>query len=225
MYHFGHSPLWSSIRRFDHPWLLWKSSLEAFITDLLDENPCLLTDTELRQLHRRFGHPSATKLRLLLEQSGHKINKQTLDKLTKYCSYCQKHGKLPGRFKFTLRDDINFNFTIFVDIMYIDNSPILHVVDKATQYQAVKWLQNISSKHTWNIFHLCWINCYLVPPDFIHHDVSKNFVNCEFKQFASSMAIITRSVPVETHWSIGIMERYHAILRRAYQIIVDEDII
>ena len=124
----------SVIRRFGHPWLLWKSSLDAYITDSLDENPCLLTDTELRYLHRRFGHPSAARLRLLLEQLGHEINKQTLDKLTKYCSYCQKHGKSPGRFKFTLWDDINFNFTIFVDIMYIDNSPILHVVDEATRY-------------------------------------------------------------------------------------------
>lgn len=77
-----------------------------------------------------------------------------LDKLTQYYSYCQKHGKLPGWFKFTLWDDVNFNFTIFIDIMYIDNSSILHVVDKAMQYQAVKYLQNVSSKHTWDIFRL-----------------------------------------------------------------------
>ncbi len=38
------------------------------------------------------------------------------------------------------------------------------------------------------------------------------------------MAITTRSVPVEAHWSIGIVERYHAVLRRAYQIILDEGI-
>lgn len=104
----------SVIRRFGHPWLLWKSSLETYITELLDENPCLWTDTELRQLHRRFGHPSAARLRLLLERSGHEINKPSLDKLTKYCFYCQKHEKSPKRFKFTLRDDVNFNFTIFV---------------------------------------------------------------------------------------------------------------
>lgn len=38
------------------------------------------------------------------------------------------------------------------------------------------------------------------------------------------MAITTHSVLVKAHWSIGIVEKYHAILRRAYQIIVDEDI-
>ncbi len=128
-----------------------------------------------------LGHLSATRLRFLLEQSGHEINKLTLDKLTEYCSYCQKHGKSPGRFKFTLRDDVNFNFTIFVDIMYIDNSPILHVVDEATRYRAAKWLQNVLLKHTWDIPRLCWIDCYLSPPDFIRHDAHKNFVSREFK--------------------------------------------
>ena len=36
------------------------------------------------------------------------------------------------------------------------------------------------------------------------------------------MAISTKSVPVEAHWSIGIMERAHPVLRRAYQIITEE---
>ena len=82
----------------------------------------------------------------------------------------------------------------------------------------------MSSKHTWDVLRLCWIDCYLGPPDFIRHDAGKNFVSREFKQFASFMAITTRSVPVEAHWSIGIVERYHAVLRRAYKIIVDEGI-
>lgn len=36
------------------------------------------------------------------------------------------------------------------------------------------------------------------------------------------MAITTKSVPVESHWSIGIVERYHAVLRRAYEIIMND---
>ena len=91
------------IRRFDHPFLLWESSLNSFITQFFDCNPYYLTETELRQLHRRFGHLSAMKLSLLLERSRHEINKPTLDQLTKYYSLCQKHGKSLGCFKFTLQ--------------------------------------------------------------------------------------------------------------------------
>lgn len=78
------------------------------------------------------------KLRLLLERLGHKINEPVFDQVIKYFSLCQKHGKLPGRFKLTLQDNVNFNYSVFINIMYIDNSSILYVIDGATRYWAAK---------------------------------------------------------------------------------------
>jgi hypothetical protein len=51
-----------------------------------------------------------------------------------------KHGLDPsGRFKFVLKaDTIDFNHTILIDMMYIDGSPILHIVDDATRFQAAR---------------------------------------------------------------------------------------
>lgn len=106
--------------------------------------------------------------------------------------------------------------------MYIDNIPILHVVDEATRYQAARWLQNVTAKHTWDTLRLCWIDVYLGPPDYIHHNAGKNFVSREFCQLATSLGTTTRSVPVEAHWSIGLVERYHAVLRRAYKVIIED---
>ena len=34
------------------------------------------------------------------------------------------------------------------------------------------------------------------------------------------MAITTKAVPVEAHWSIGIVKRFHPVLRRAYKVIM-----
>ena len=135
-------------RRFGHPFLLWEDALQTYIQQSFDQNPCFLTDTEIRRLHRRFGHPSAEKLYKVLERSGHEVNKSAIDQLTKFCSFCQKYGRSPGRFKFTLREDLDFNHSIFVDVMYIDGSPILYIIDEATRFQAARWLQNISAKHT-----------------------------------------------------------------------------
>lgn len=42
----------------------------------------------------------------------------------------------------------------------------------------------------------------------------------EFRQFASSLAITTKAVPVEAHWSVGLVERVHGTLRRAYEVIM-----
>ena len=36
------------------------------------------------------------------------------------------------------------------------------------------------------------------------------------------MAIATKSVPVEAHWSIGMVEKYYAVLQKAYKIIADD---
>ena len=106
--------------------------------DSFNENLCFLIDVELRQLHRRFDHSFAEKLHRLLERSEHEVNKLVLDRLIEICSFCQKHDRLSDRFKFTLREDVDFNYFVIVDIMYIDNGSILHVVNEATRFQAAR---------------------------------------------------------------------------------------
>ena len=106
--------------------------------------------------------------------------------------------------------------------MYIDGDPVLHVVDEATRFQAARWLRNLSAKHTWETLRHCWIDTYTGPPDYIFHDAGKNFASREFRQYAAVMATVTKGVPVEAHWSIGIVERAHPLLRRAYKIIAEE---
>src|SRR6266480_7180158 len=133
-------------------------------------NPCYLTEVELRRLHRRFGHPSATRLHHILKKSGRETDKKIIDRLTEVCDQCQKHGKAPTRFKFNLREEIDFNHSIIVDIMYIDNQPLLHIVDEATRFQAARWLKNVSTKATWDALRLCWIDVYIGPPDMIVTD-------------------------------------------------------
>ena len=63
---------------------------------------------------------------------------------------------------------------------------------------------------------------YLGPPDFIIHDTGTQFTSTEFTKNAKTMGSTTKCVPVEAHHSIGLVERYHAPLRRAYEIIVEE---
>jgi hypothetical protein len=210
------------VRRFGHSFLLWDTSLRSFITESFNCNPCFLTSVELRRLHRRFGHPSVGRLQNVLERAGHDVDRGTLEYLTKYCEHCQKYGQSPGRFKFNLRDDVNFNYSIIVDIFYISGKPVLHVVDEGTRYQAGQWLQNISATHTWDTLRKCWIDTYLGPPDQLVADSGKQFTSKEFAQHANTMGIKVKIVPVEAHNSIGIVERYHGPIRRAYLIITTE---
>ena len=203
------------IRLHGHPFLIWGPPSINY-----------LTDTELRQLHRRFGHPSANRLVRTLEKAGYNgpEHRTVLQRITEFCEFCQKHSRSPGRFKFTLKDEDNayFNHTIVIDVFYIDGSPILQVVDEGTSFQAARWLANMSASHTWDMLRLCWIDVYVGPPDVIVHDAGTNFDSTEFRQNARAMSIQTKCVPVEAANSIGLVERYHAPLRRAYLIITVE---
>jgi hypothetical protein len=210
------------VRRFGHPFLMWDYSLASFLTESFATDTCFLTDIELRRLHRRFGHPSVKRLQRLLTRAGHNIDTEALIHINKFCHHCQIHGKSPGRFRFTLRDDIDFNHSIIVDIMYINGNPVLHIIDEATRFNAARWLDSISATATWTALRMMWIDTYLGPPDFIVTDAGKNFTSKEFNQNASAVGTIVTTVPVEAHWSIGVVERYHAAIRRSYEIIKDE---
>ncbi|KAI0994429.1 hypothetical protein K3495_g13753 [Podosphaera aphanis] len=181
-----------------------------------------LTETELKQLHRRFGYPSVGRLTRVLQRAGYDVNRKALEHLTKFCHYCQMNGKLPGRFKFTLKNDYEFNYSIIIDVLYIDGKPVLHVIDSSTNFGASRFLTNMTALTTWNTLRYCWIDTYQGPPDQIVHDAGKNFASDEFRQLAKSMSIDIKEVPVESHNSIGLVERYHAPLRRAFNIIKEE---
>ncbi|KAF6807096.1 hypothetical protein CPLU01_15834 [Colletotrichum plurivorum] len=204
------------IRKWGHPWLLLGPPEQSLAWNHL-------TDVELRRLHRRFGHPSIQRLHKVLHEAGHNVEVAAIEKLTKYCHQCQMHGKSPGRFKFALRDDYSFNYEVIVDVMYLDgDQPALHVVDLATSFNAACFLKDVSAKTTWEALRLCWIDVYQGPPDWIIADAGRNFVAADFRREARAMSIEVKIIPVEAHHSIGKVERYHAALRRAYDIIRKE---
>ena len=73
--------------------------------------------------------------------------RQTIESLTKSCTTCFENAAKPQRFKFTVgTDDLRFNHIVAVDVMYINNRPLLHVIDEATQYASAMFLPTMKSK-------------------------------------------------------------------------------
>jgi hypothetical protein len=107
--------------------------------------------------------------------------------------------------------------------MYINRLLLLHVVDEATQFQAARWLDNsISAIQVWEALQISWINTYLRPLDLVMHNLGISFIAEEFQQYANSLTIITKEVPVEAANTMGLVEHYHKPLCRAYEIINDK---
>lgn len=88
------------------------------------------------------------KLQKLLTQTSYDIEYKTIKIINKFCHYCQIKSGAPQRFKFTLKKDINFNYEIIVDVIYLNKKPVLYAVDTVTTFQTGRFLNNISAKKT-----------------------------------------------------------------------------
>ena len=201
--------------------LLLENDFQKHIWSPSDMPYILYTESELRRLHRNFGHPTVSALKKVLKRA----NPETCDKKTKTaiaeivqsCKTCQKYASRPRRFKLTIgANDLIFNHVLAVDIMYINGKPILHVVDEATHYMSALFLRKVSSEETWKAIQRCWIRVYLGPPDNIRVDQGSNFVSQHFRNCTNSEGIQLLEAPVESPSTMTHVERYHAPLRSAY---------
>jgi hypothetical protein len=85
----------------------------------------------------------------VLKQVGYNnINSYTIKHLTKFYKHCQLYIKSPGRFKFTLKEDINFNYLVIINILYLNKKPVLQAVDKAIAFNAAWFLKDVLAKTT-----------------------------------------------------------------------------
>jgi hypothetical protein len=135
------------LRKWGHPWLLLDTSQSIAFH---------LSEVELRQFHKRFGHPSTRRLIDLFNQTEEEFDPAIIKRITEFCHQCQVNSKSPDRFKFNIRDtDLEFNAEIIINVIYLESKPVLHVVDLATAFQAARFLRNMSTKTIWEAIRSC----------------------------------------------------------------------
>ncbi|KAI1819054.1 hypothetical protein F4861DRAFT_544296 [Xylaria intraflava] len=126
----------------------------------------------------------------MLRRAGHDVDQSTLEEIQKFCHHCQSYDPAPRRFKFSIKDDCNFNYEIIIDVVRIGGKQVLHVIDAATSFQAATFLKSMLARDTWEA---------LWPPDYISHDPGTNFSSDEFRNRAKIVGVTCREMPVEAH--------------------------
>jgi hypothetical protein len=53
------------------------------------------------------------------------------------------HGSILGRFRFTIRNDINFNYWLIVDVIYINGKLVLYAINEVILFQAARFLADM----------------------------------------------------------------------------------
>ena len=142
----------------------------------------LYTEDDLRKIHRGFGHPSVKATYHLLRRANpDTLPPQTMKALTKIstdCKTCLKYAQAPRRFRLTIgAETLRFNHRVAIDTMFINNKPILHMVDEATHFSAACFLRNQSTREIWNNIRKLWILTYMGPPDFLIVDQGTAYVS------------------------------------------------
>ena len=181
----------------------------------------LYTEGELRRIHRGFGHPSVLSTYNLLKRANksklRKSIKQEIAKIVEDCDICRRSGNKPRRFKLTAgTEELRFNHTVVVDTMFIESRAVLHMVDEATHFMAACFLRSQSASDIWKAIVRLWILTYMGPPNYLAIDQGSSYISKEMKSNAEAAGISMIEAPIENPGSIGIVERYHAPLRRAY---------
>jgi hypothetical protein len=56
------------------------------------------------------------------------------------------YGSTLSRFRFTIRNDINFNYRLMVNVIYINGKPVLYAINKAILFQAARFLADMQAR-------------------------------------------------------------------------------
>lgn len=125
--------------------------------------------------------------------------------------------------KFRLKNDVDLNHTIaFVDIFYIQNKPVLHVIYEETDYQAARWLPAVSEEQNWRALRLCWIDRYLEAPDGILQDAGINSMAQAFSYNRATFNIKLKAVRFEAPQPMSTKKQYPTPVCKAFCIIRSE---
>lgn len=110
----------------------------------------MFTKLELERLHFHFQHPSTDKLLKLLKSYDHNSVdssiRKALEDIAAACATCSEYHSSPLRFRASLpMDELVFNQEITIDLLWICNKPVLHIIDTHTASQNSEFIQH---KHT-----------------------------------------------------------------------------
>ena len=202
----------------------WSTPLTRHDNHLYEEmafpTTVFYTTAQLRNFHHQFAHLSDGKLYNLLKKAGLEAVEaqtlETLEKITAECEPCQRIRNAPLRFKVAMgHEDIRFNSRVYIDIMYLDGRPVLHIVDKSTRFSAARFLTKMTTDAVWEAIVLCWSSVYTGLPQWIMVDEGAQFRNV-FAELAALYDIKLEKSGIQSHNSLGIGERYHKPLSDTY---------
>jgi hypothetical protein len=172
-------------------------------------------------MHVALAHPSSDKLLQLLKVARPNDTapdaSALLKEVSNSCRTCTLYGPPPHRVRISVPEKIRFNHHLVLDLFYLSGDACLHIIFKGTRFSATEFLSSKRAEVVWEIFLRIWVLVHLGSPCVLTVDQGTEFTASVFRNNCKAMGIRLIIAPVESHSSIGIVERFHAPIRHVFQ--------
>ena len=178
----------------------------------------------VQRLHRGLGHPSASALVEMLESRG--ASDMVLKCAREYkCVACARYLKPDGVAPSALPKAKEFNERLQADVLWFKigdkKFPVLSLVDEATKYQAAAVVHSERSEHFRHVIERLWIRNFGCPKVLVT-DEGRGWNADQFHDWTSDQMIEHQVAPGEAHTRLSLVERRHAVLRKAAEVWMED---
>ncbi|KAA8490395.1 Transposon Ty4-J Gag-Pol polyprotein [Porphyridium purpureum] len=179
----------------------------------------LYTQKELDTMHKRFGHASAPQMLKLLRLAGEPLDavqRRELEERIAQCSTCQWYRGNRSTFKIAADVEVSFNHTVSMDFVFLETHKTLHAVCNGTKFQMAMFCgEDATATGVYRIFFNNWIAIFGAPHRVVV-DKERVTVSHDLRVLLEAECCALVDIPVEAHWSLGQVERYHEPLRKVF---------
>ena len=114
-----------------------------------------------------------------------------------------------------------FNEVVAMDIKYIKEQPVLHLIDCLTRFSASTIVPNKKAETIISSIFRIWISIFGPPATFLS-DNGGEFANEKFLSMGEAYNIKVKTTAAESPWSNGLCERYNGILGEMTEKIIED---
>ena len=179
----------------------------------------------IQKLHKQFAHPSAKRLKSLLQDAGGYTDEHMVcvDKVTENCELCKQYKKTPARPVVSLPLATEFNEVVAVDLKEWKPSVyFLHLVDVATRFSLAAVIKKKTPEVITEKIMKLWIGSGMGPPKKFLADNGGEFANEIFRDMCENLNIEVLNTAAYSPWQNGICERNHAVVENCVEKILED---
>ena len=146
-----------------------------------------------------------------------KASPGVLKRIRAACNLCQRLAHAPHRFRVALPNgEVIFKKTVCLDLMYLDNAAVLHVVNKDKKLSAASCLPKETADETWNTLMRIRVCLYIGFPDIIATDQGPQFVSNRWPTLVNLAGIKHHPSGLQNYNALGVGDRYHSYMGGMY---------